>query len=418
MGSKTPGRVLVFGDDMRIFLAVVRSLGRSGKEVHAVPFTADSPALTSKYISAIHHVPRYSDDAAAWIAAVLKLLREHQFDLVIPCCDDRSILPFDKHRAEFSSAKIAIPNPTAIDLLFDKDRTRQLSIDLGIPVTTGVVLSAGDTAKDLAARFGLPLILKPRKSYALDRLDKFGKVWIVDSLPMLESLLANISEPSRFLVEKLFEGSGVGVSVLADQGQILTAFQHRRLREGRGGSSSYRISEPLDSDLMQACQKICSHTKLTGVCMFEFRYNLKSKEWILLETNARFWGSLPLPLSLGVNFPVYLYDLFVRGIRSEQRPYLRGIRARNLVLDGFNLISELRYLRRREIGSWIAAWGDYLTQPIRWLSRRERSDSFVADDLKPGFWECAMLFRDAFGKITRRKVAGASRVQQRREQAA
>ena len=58
MGSKTPGRVLVFGDDMRIFLAVVRSLGRSGKEVHAVPFTADSPALTSKYISAIHHVPR------------------------------------------------------------------------------------------------------------------------------------------------------------------------------------------------------------------------------------------------------------------------------------------------------------------------------------------------------------------------
>lgn len=152
--------------------------------------------------------------------------------------------------------------------------------------------------------------------------------------------------------------------------------------------------------------------------MFEFRYNLKSKDWILLETNARFWGSLPLPLSLGVNFPVYLYDLLVRGIRPEQRPYLRGIRARNLVLDGFNLVSELRYLHGGEIGSWIAAWGDYLTQPFRWLTRRERSDSFVADDLKPALWECAMLFTGAFGKITRRKDAGASRVQQRREQAA
>ena len=62
MQIPSPGRVLVFGDDMRIFLAVVRSLGRSGKEVHAVPFNWHAPALKSRYIAAIHQVPRYSDD--------------------------------------------------------------------------------------------------------------------------------------------------------------------------------------------------------------------------------------------------------------------------------------------------------------------------------------------------------------------
>ena len=47
MTETTSGRVLVFGDDMRIFLAIVRSLGRAGKEVHVVPFDWHAPALTA-----------------------------------------------------------------------------------------------------------------------------------------------------------------------------------------------------------------------------------------------------------------------------------------------------------------------------------------------------------------------------------
>src|SRR5207237_3842696 len=109
MGDRGPERVLVFGDDMRIFLAVVRSLGRAGKEVHAAPFNWHSPALSSKYISKVHQVPRYSDDPAGWRASVLDLLQTYSFDLVVPCCD-RAILPFDAHRQEFAGYRIAIPN--------------------------------------------------------------------------------------------------------------------------------------------------------------------------------------------------------------------------------------------------------------------------------------------------------------------
>ena len=87
MRGRPPERVLVIGDDMRIFLTLVRSLGRAGKEVHAAPFNWQSPALRSKYISAVHYFPRYSDDPAAWQASVLDVLRSHSFDLVVPCCD-------------------------------------------------------------------------------------------------------------------------------------------------------------------------------------------------------------------------------------------------------------------------------------------------------------------------------------------
>src|SRR4051812_22442339 len=216
MSIKNAERVLVFGDDMRIFLAVVRSLGRAGKQVHAAPFNWHSPALKSKYISAVHHLPRYSDGASAWREAVLDLLRHQSFDLIVPCCDDRSILPFHIHREDFSGYLVAIPNAMSMDLLFDKECTRELCVELGIPAAPGARLQPSDSAHDLIARFGLPLVIKPRRSYWADRLDAWGKVYIVESETELQKVLGTIQEPWRYLVEGYFEGQGVGVSVLAE----------------------------------------------------------------------------------------------------------------------------------------------------------------------------------------------------------
>ena len=407
--EKARERVLVVGDDMRIFLAVVRSLGRAGKEVHAAPFNWHSPALKSKYISAVHRFPRYSDDPDAWRAAVLEVLRTQPFDLVVPCCDDRAILPFHMHRQDFSGFPIAIPRPEVISLLFDKERTRQLCKDLGIPVANGGPVSATDTAEGLAERLGIPLVLKPRRSYWEDQLDAWGKVWIVESRAELHQLLSGLEEPSRYLAEAYFEGVGVGVSVLAAEGKVLHVFQHRRLRQGKGGSSSYRVSEAVNGELYQACEQICERTRLTGVCMFEFRYNPEKGDWVLLETNARFWGSSPLPISLGVDFPRFLYDLLVHRKQHAPVQYTDGIRSRNVVLDGFNLIAGVRELRSGGIGSWLADVGDFLAQPMRWISGRERSDSFVSDDLRPALAECRTLLKSVSQKLTRDRNPEPSR---------
>jgi predicted ATP-grasp superfamily ATP-dependent carboligase len=418
MEERSTGRVLVFGDDMRIFLAVVRSLGRSGKEVHAVPFNWHAPALRSRYIAATHRLPRYSDDPQAWVIEVLRLLREQHFDLVVPCCDDRSILPFHHHREEFAAlgVRIAIPGSQAMALLFDKAQTRDLCSRLGIPVTPGTRLKVADTARSLSGRFGFPLVIKPARSYSLDRLDAWGKVHIVSSEAELDHLLHTIDEPECYLVEQYFEGAGVGVSVLSDRGRVLNAFQHRRLREGWGGSSSHRISEQLNPELLAACEDIAAATQLTGVCMFEFRYNMQSKHWILLETNARFWGSSPLPISLGIDFPRYLYDLLVHGSTHPQVLYPVGITSRNIVLDVHNLVADLKRRKGRATGTLLHALASFVVQPLLWMSGRERSDSFVRDDLSPAFAECGQLFRTIAehrrwrrsGKLERRRGAQAA----------
>lgn len=393
------GRVLVFGDDGRIALAVIRSLGRSGKEVHVAPFDWHSPTLESRYISTVHRLPRYSDDADRWVEAVETLLQQNAFDLVVACCDDRTILPFHQHRSRFSSYRIAIPNPQSIDALFDKAATRQLCARLGVPVVDGEVLKGCWTAGELGKRFGFPLVVKPRRSFSIDHLDILEKVAIVDDEPQLERVLANLSEPSAFLIERYFEGEGGGLSVLANSGEILVSFQHRRLHEGRGGCSSYRVSEEVDPEIIRACSKICQELKFSGVCMFEFRKKRETGEWILIEVNARFWGSLPLPVSLGVDFPTYLYDLMVHGRAQATVSYPAGIRSRNIMLDANTLLARLSEAEIRQLPSLLADFASFGLQPLSWMTGRERSDSIVLDDIRPGIAELL----DLLARIRRRR---------------
>jgi predicted ATP-grasp superfamily ATP-dependent carboligase len=412
MTKKTSERVLVFGDDMRIFLAVVRSLGRAGKEVHAVPFNWRAPALKSKYIDVIHRLPRYSDNPDVWCAAVSRLLQSENYDLVLPNCDDRAILAFHLHRKDFAAYPIAIPDVEIMDLLFDKELTRELATRCDVPIVPGRPLTENDAAGDLIACYGLPLVLKPRRSYWPDKLDGWGKVFIAESEDDAAKVLAGLHDRPRYLVEGYFQGVGVGVSVLAEKGIVLQAFQHRRLREGWAGSSSYRVSEAVNPALYEACKKICNYTKLTGVCMFEFRFNPRTREWVLLETNARFWGSLPLPVSLGVDFPLHLYDLLVHKRHHTPMPYRYGVRSRNVALDGLNLLASLRRLRGNKCGTWLGEIGQFITQPASWLTGRERSDSFVIDDLRPAFAECAQLIMS----LHRRHLRGRGVLARRRSE--
>jgi len=383
-------KVLVLGEDMRIFLAVVRSLGRAGHEVHAAP-TAKSPALCSRYISATHWLPRYADDPGIWVRAVKTLLETEQFDAVFPNCDDSTLLPFHLHRAEFVGVNIALPNEDSMQVLFDKAATRELCDNLEIPVAPGRVLTRGDTADGLIRSFGLPVIIKPRRSVSLDRVGEFEKVGILESRDALDKALRGLREPEKYLVEGHFAGTGGGVSVLAQAGEILESFQHRRLREATGGVSSYRVSEAVAAPLLEACEKICRRTKFTGVCMFEFRRNQQSGAWILIETNARFWGSLGLPVAVGVDFPADLLNLMVSGSRPARTAYVVGIRSRNLILDGKNVLASAYRSGVAGVPRFLWDLLNYIAHPVFCLVGREVSDSLVADDPMPGLAEFANL---------------------------
>jgi protein-tyrosine-phosphatase len=143
----------------------------------------------------------------------------------------------------------------------------------------------------------------------------------------------------------------------------------------------------------------------TGVAMFEFKRN-PSGQWILLEVNARPWGSLPLPVALGVDFPYRWYQLLVDGVETPPVEYRVGVYGRNLMPDMMAAVADAqsRELAPVRFGLFIAG---RLAEMRRVLTRAEVQDVLVRDDLAPAREEVRRFFGDAVRR-TRRRLPGAA----------
>jgi protein-tyrosine-phosphatase/predicted ATP-grasp superfamily ATP-dependent carboligase len=406
----TGGKVLVFGDDTRSFLAIARSLGRRGIIVHAAPVNFRSPALRSRYIRAIHDLPPWMGEGGEWLAALTRLLQHEHYDLVIPC-NETMLLPLQRHRRTLSAlARLAIPEDRAIAVLFDKHETRRLAQQVGVRVAAGRLLRADDTAEGIVEEFGSPIVVKPRRSYSLGSLAARGKVQVLGEKAELASLLHGV-DPSETLIEQYFGGQGVGVSVLASRGRVLQAFEHHRVRE-IAGASFYRYSASLTPDLAAACEAIVAALDYTGIAMFEFKINAGGA-WILLEVNARPWGSMPLPVALGVDFPHRWYRLMVAGEETPAVTYRTGVYGRNLVPDlQVSLIEAAASRRGRAATTWFFICRG--TELLRIFGGKEVHDVLVSDDPRPGLIE----LREIVQNLRRRVANGLPGATGRRRQRA
>jgi protein-tyrosine-phosphatase/predicted ATP-grasp superfamily ATP-dependent carboligase len=405
---------LVIGSDVRAFLGVVRSLGRQGVTVHVAPFDFTSPALESRYIAQIHRLPSLqagsdaAEGAEMWVAALSELCARIRPDFIIPC-DDRSIIPLQLHAAELGGLRIALPGRAAFEAFFDKGETRALAEACGVPVAPGKVLSGTDTAESLIAAYGVPLYVKPRSSYLLRSLDRRREVVTCPDAATLRATLATVDAPEEYIVEGRRHGVGIGVSVLARDGEVSQLFQHRRVRErAGGGGSTYRASERPDPALERMVRAMAAASRLSGVAMFEFKVDDGTGSAALLEVNARFWGSLPLAMACGVDFPWLWMRQALGAPPAAPVAYRTPYYARNPVADIHatrahiaSLRAEGRFAQGLEATRWLASLA-------RIPLGRECLDTLARDDPRPAWSEMRGLRDGVLRRLRRRRAPSAS----------
>lgn len=390
------GKVLVLGSDTRAFLAVVRSLGRRGLHVHAAWCPETTFARRSKYIEKVHDLPAYTPHGTAWKRSLIVLLQQERFDLVIPC-DDPTLIPLQAHRRDLEPfGRIYLLSERAFEVTFDKIKTHEAARSLGIPVPRSVVLEAPGDPAAVVAEFRLPVVLKPRATFTAENLVNRNTVRTAATGAELRAQLVALSKGGPVLVQEHFTGTGAGVELLAWEGTVVREFQHVRVHEPLGGGgSSYRKSVPLDSELRGAAHQLMQALRYTGVAMVEFRVNFRTGKWVLIEINGRFWGSLPLAVAAGADFPYHLYELLVEGRREFPHGYDTGVYCRNWWLDGVWMRENLRAWRSHRTPTALAPWR-VAGELVNALTLREHSDTLVADDPGPGMAELAYLTRAAW----------------------
>ncbi|HZP40438.1 MAG TPA: ATP-grasp domain-containing protein [Candidatus Binatia bacterium] len=394
-------KVLVLGGDERSFLAVVRSLGRRGIAVHVGWCPPDALARRSRYVTRAHDLPPWRPGDAAWRDALVALLRAERFDLVVPTSDP-TLIPLQRARAVLEPlARCYVLGERAFEVAFDKGKSRALAASLGIPVPREEAFATPVDPGAVLARFRPPVVLKPRASFAGDDLARKRFVHVARDPAALARCLRAFADQPDVLVQEHVAGVGAGVELLAHEGRVLAAFQHLRVHEPRtGGGSSYRTSVALDPALRDAAAKLMAALDYTGVAMVEFRGEPVRGTWTFLEINGRFWGSLPLAVAAGADFPYWLYQLLVEGRRDFPPTYRTGLYCRNWTRDLRWLADNLRAPRGTR-----APLVRVLAEGARVLVGRERSDTLVADDPRPGVAEAARLAARAVRALGARLAA-------------
>ncbi|MDQ4088490.1 MAG: hypothetical protein M3177_10860, partial [Pseudomonadota bacterium] len=177
------------------------------------------------------------------------LTEREQIGLIVPT-SDASLLMLMAHAAELGPERLSLPNREAAAVFTDKAETRRLAFAHGVPVCPGRPISEDDEAEALVRSFGLPLVLKPRRSWDPATVGGKRSACIVRSVDALQDALAG-RLAHDWIVEGFFAGVGVGLSVLAKEGELLAAIQHRRLQEeNETGPSTRRVAVPLDPQIL------------------------------------------------------------------------------------------------------------------------------------------------------------------------
>src|SRR6185312_16067486 len=180
-----------------------------------------------------------------------------------------------------------------------------------------------------------PVVIKP----LLSKLWVKGEMWSFSAhiCPNRESVLTAcdaLLPHTPAIEQEYFRGRGIGIEVLFERGELRWWFAHERIHAlpVTGGASTYRRSIEPPEALLRATDTLLSHLRWHGVAMVEFKV-APDGDFRLMEINPRLWGSLPLAVAAGVDFPSGLLRLAQGEAPGPQPHYRRGLYMRHLARD-------------------------------------------------------------------------------------
>ena len=321
--------VLILGAEPRVAVPIARSLAGHGIPVDVAALATSAPGLRSRAIRHVVCLPNNADSPAEFIDALSGYVQRESVDMLIPTSDTALMLVARHYERLKPLLHLACPPPEVIARVLDKDLTLDVARTCGIAVPATCLMAASADVEEIAARLRFPVVVKARsKSHATANA---FKVRYFNEASALKEQFAN--EPqfgADHLIQEYCPGDGVGLGILIHRGTIVTAFQHRRLKElpATGGVGVLAVSERPDPRLLEMSQRLLRALEWEGVAMVEFRHDRSSDRAVLMEVNGRYWGSCSFALRAGVHVPVYEWQLAHDRRPDVPQSYPAGLRWR------------------------------------------------------------------------------------------
>ena len=375
-------------------LGIARALGRHGIPVVGVSNSAHAPGASTRY--ATHLVgPDSESDPEGLRDFLLERVPEERERGVLYPTRDQDVLFLDAHRGALET-RFAIPQPSGVALagIMDKARLASLAAACGVETPRTERVSTPEDVERVGHGFPYPAVLKPLRAVDWRRpgvWDAVGrrKGMRVDTFDALRRGYERVAPHAPdAIVQEWIPGAG-------DQFFVLGAYIDRTGRVAGTFTAQKMLQYPPDFGLgciVRAIQApdverigcaLLEALSFRGVAEVEFKRDVRTGRYRLIEINPRHWDQHMLGVTQGVNLPLLVYEDMTG--HTVVRPAPRG--GRGTWLDERGLAGSLRSeLSRFRFGALGALVRTLFTHRIYTL--------WAADDPRP--------FLTAFTPGTRR----------------
>ena len=338
---------IVLDGQLKSALCAVRSLGAQGVSVVCAAERSTAMACHSRFVRRHFIYSPAKTDPVGFVEDIIaqskKLYDESgEKPVIFAFSDATSLLLAREYDRITPYAVMPMPSLESVEIAADKERTYALASELSIPTINIYNKEAWDTIL-------YPAVVKNRHSLVWkEEKPVSGSAAFVFSRNELESTYNTVYKATGEapLVMKFVEGDEYGIEVVCDRGEVLASFAHKRIRSlsPRGGAAVVKetASETDEVRMMhEYAYALMRRLAWTGPAMVEFKIDTETGQVLLMEINGRFWGSLPLAVRAGVDFPLITYALARGAVSKLQTSLPRRVRTRHFLGDCKWLIAVL-----------------------------------------------------------------------------
>lgn len=302
----TVGAIVIGGDYQG--LGIIRSLGRRGIPICVI----DDEHSIGRYSRYADHAVKVSDlrDEHRTVATLMTVGRRLGLEgWVLYPTREETVAALSRNRDVLSEMfRVPTADWDAVRWAWDKRNTYWLAGSLGIP--TPRTWYPMDSSELAAVDVDPPFVIKPAVKEDFLYATK-AKAWRADSRQVLGvrfDQAAKLVRPGEVMIQELIPGDGrsqFACCAFVKDGEMVATMVARRRRQhppefGRASTFVETVEVPHLEELSARFFKAIGYS---GLAELEYKLDPRTREFKLLDFNARTWGYHTLGSAAGIDFP-------------------------------------------------------------------------------------------------------------------
>lgn len=333
-----PNRVMLLGLDWRQNGHLAAGLHDAGIETFLLTTGLPDHFGLGRYCEHIR-TPKYpSPEYVPFLREQIARLRP---DLLIPLCE-----PLIELLWELDPPPAPVYPPTEAwqrKVVFDRKLLYRRAQSAGVPIPPWLPLSGPSDLDDAGRKLGFPLVIRGTAGFG------GNQVRIVRSPEEAAAALEHIRKvsPGQPFAQAFVRGGRHLFGGVFRRGETIRSFSHRTLETNPAITGpAIRIRPVHEPRLAAYGEAIFRDLQWSGIAFAEFIQN-EAGEFVLMEINARPWGSLETAEMCGAQISRTFGEMLLGRPIAAQPPYPAGVDW--IILEGY-------LLSLRRAGVWSTLW--------------------------------------------------------------